>query len=75
MLLVAEQVRVEAAQVGLLPVPLLLRAVKSSLGGAWLAARALPRHAIQVGAKALVSTTSSFPAFLFSGRDHWPPPP
>jgi hypothetical protein len=22
-----------------------------------------------------VSTTSSFPAFLFSGRDHWPPPP
>jgi hypothetical protein len=45
MLLVAEQVRVEAAQVGLLPVPPLLPPVKSSFGRVWSAARALPRHA------------------------------
>jgi hypothetical protein len=45
MLLVDEQVRVEAAQVGLLPVPSLPPPVKSSLGHVWSAARALPRHA------------------------------
>jgi hypothetical protein len=48
MLLVAEQVRVESAQVGLLPVSPLPLPVKSSPGRAWLAARALPRHASQV---------------------------
>jgi hypothetical protein len=45
MLLVDEQVRVEAAQVGLLPVSSLPPPVKSSLGHVWSAARALPRHA------------------------------
>jgi hypothetical protein len=58
MLLVAEQVWVKAAQVGLLPMALLPPPVKSSLGCAWLAARALPRHALQVGAWALVSELS-----------------
>jgi hypothetical protein len=38
MLLVAEQVRVEAAQVGFLPVLPLPPSVKSSPGRAWLAA-------------------------------------
>jgi hypothetical protein len=45
MLLVTEQVRVKAAQVGLLPVTPLLPPVKSYLGRVWSAARALPRHA------------------------------
>jgi hypothetical protein len=53
MLLVAEQVRVEAAQVGLLPMPPLPPPVKSSPGRAWLAARALPRHASQVSTWAI----------------------
>jgi hypothetical protein len=48
MWLVAEQARVEAAQVGLLLVPPLPPPMKSSPGHAWLAARALPRHAGQV---------------------------
>jgi hypothetical protein len=53
MLPVAEKVRVKAAQVGLLPVPPLLPLVKSSPGRAWLAARALPRHASQVSTWAI----------------------
>jgi hypothetical protein len=53
MLLVAEQVQVEAAQVGLLPVPPLPPSVKSSPGRAWLAARALPRHASKVSTWAI----------------------
>jgi hypothetical protein len=62
---VAEKVRVEASQVGLLPVPLLPPPVMSSPGRAWLAARAVPRHVCQVstwaiGEQFLLFSSSTF---------------
>jgi hypothetical protein len=66
MRLVAEQARVEAAQVGLLLVPLLPPPVQSSPGRALLAARALPRHAGQVSTWAIGEHLLLLSATLYS---------
>jgi hypothetical protein len=66
MRLVAEQARVEAAQVELLLVPLLPPPVKSSPGRAWLAAQALPRHAGQVNTWAIGEPLLHLSANLYS---------
>jgi hypothetical protein len=64
--LVAMQVRVEASQVGLLPVPSLSPPVKATLGRAWPAAQALPHYAFQVCAWAWVSASALLPRTALS---------
>jgi hypothetical protein len=46
--------------------------VKTSPGSLWLAAQALPCHAIQMTTWAMVSVISSSLLFFFSGHDLWP---
>jgi hypothetical protein len=46
--------------------------VKTSPGSLWLAAQALPCHAIQMSTWAMVSVISSFLLFFFSGHGLWP---